>query len=59
MEDDFAFDYILEAELRGLYDEKPAAAVPTKSEIKGSCRHCGKAIGRGVWAHEKHCKVNP
>lgn len=57
MEDDFAFDYILEAELRGLYDEKPRVSVIPAPAAKGSCRHCGKAIGRGVWAHEKHCKV--
>jgi hypothetical protein len=44
-----ALDYIMEAQQRGLYDNPP--------KIKGKCRHCGKIIGRGVWAHEKACKA--
>jgi hypothetical protein len=58
MEDD-AFDYVLEAELLGLYEEKRPLPAPTAPAIKGTCRHCGKVVGRGVWAHEKHCKAKP
>lgn len=38
------------------YDLPPTTPKPQPRE-KGTCRHCGKKIGRGVHFHEKACEA--
>lgn len=38
----------------------PASSVPAiakEAVLKGHCQHCGKKIGKGLFRHEKACKV--
>lgn len=39
------------------YHLAPTPPKPEKTVLKGHCQHCGKKIGKGLFRHEKACKV--
>lgn len=44
-----AIDLIFEEQERSLL------TLPAPQPLKGRCRYCGKAVARGIFAHEKSC----